>query len=115
MTEQTGSGPVKPMPDLETFMGLIERSPDYDQLTDPQYLERELFTRLADHADPLWREIGQQLRDGQMGVRRLAEVDAYWEHLQRELAGQEDNFRRAAAAAKAALEDVRDERRGRDE
>ena len=108
-----GGGPEEPMPDLDTLMRLVERSPDHRQIADPQSSERQLFARLADHADPMWREIGQQLRDGQMGVRRIAEVEAYWDHLQQELARQRDSFRRAVAATKAALEAAEAEQRER--
>lgn len=105
------SGPEERMPDLDTFMRLIERSPEHDRLADPQVLERQLFARLAEHADPMWREIGQQLRDGQMDVRQIAEVAVYWDHLLKELASQRDSFHRAVIATREALEAAEAERR----
>lgn len=116
MSEHTAeNGPEGRVPDLDTFMRLIARSPDRDRLADPQALERQLFARLAEHDDPMWREVGQQLRGGQMDVRRVAEVGAYWDHLLSELVRQRDSFHRAVAATREALEAAEAERSGQDE
>jgi hypothetical protein len=38
---------------------------------------------MADHNDPLVREMGKQLRDGEVTPQQLLSVPQYWEALQR--------------------------------
>jgi hypothetical protein len=81
------------VPDLDTLAGLLEQSSYASAVTDPGQLQHQMFALLADNEDPMWREIGQQLRDGRMSLRQVAEVDAYWQHVAGDVDEQHDAFR----------------------
>ncbi|HEY8452842.1 MAG: hypothetical protein FWJ70_14150 [Micromonosporaceae bacterium] len=104
----------EPVPDLQSLLRLIDRSAHRDQLADAQSRRRLVFEALANHADPMWREIGEQLRDGRMGIRDVLRVQAYWDKVQQGLAEHGDEFRRAMIDAKEQLEREEAERRERE-
>ena len=87
------------MPDLDELLTMLEQSSS-DRLSDPESGRRELFGLLAESDDPMWREIGQQLRDGQMSPRQILQVDAYWQHVERGLVAHQEDFRQAVEAVR---------------
>lgn len=106
-------GRDEPLPDLESLMALINRSDYRDAIADVQGRRQRVFQTLADSDDPMWREIGEQLRDGRMGIRDVMRVDAYWEKVQQGLAERQEEFRDAVLDAKSQLEAEEEQRRGR--
>jgi hypothetical protein len=104
-----------PLPDLESMMRLIERSAYRDQIADVRGRRQRVFEALAASEDPMWREIGEQLRDGRMELRDVTRVGAYWEKVQQGLAEHREDFRRAVLDAKEQLEQEEAERRGREQ
>jgi hypothetical protein len=91
----------EPPTDLGTLIGLLAGSPWYVGLADPERRRSRLYEALARSDDPMWREIGEQLRDGQMQLRHVLQVDAYWQHLQGGIAGREDELANTVAALEA--------------
>jgi hypothetical protein len=63
-----------------------------------------LYRLLAASDDPVWREIGQQLRDGRMSLRQVVQVEQYRRHLHRGLAEHGHRFGEAVTAARSYLE-----------
>lgn len=104
----------EPVPDLASLLRLIDRSAYRDQLADVQGRRRLVFEALASHENPMWREIGEQLRDGRMEIRDVLRVQAYWEKVQQGLAEHGEEFRQAAIDAKEQLEREEAERRERE-
>lgn len=113
MTEPQDDRDREPMPDLAAMMRLIERSPYRDQIADVQGRRQRVFEALADSDDPMWREIGEQLRDGRMEIRDVLRVEAYWDKVQQGLAEHREDFRQAVIDAKDQLEREEAERRER--
>jgi hypothetical protein len=67
--------------DLAAIIRLAPGSP-YDAVVASETSRRHhLYDLLANADDPLWAEIGTQLRDGQMRLRDVWGVDAYCTHL----------------------------------
>jgi hypothetical protein len=65
---------------------------------------RRLYDLLADSDDPLWKEIGVQLRDGQMQLRDIAGVEAYGNHLIDAIAKHGNDVPTLLAQARQRLE-----------
>ncbi|WP_026931270.1 hypothetical protein [Glycomyces tenuis] len=70
----------------ERYMRLLEGTPLGEQLATSEGRRKALYDMLADHPDPLWREMGEQLKDGRMRPIDMFATPAYREHL---LAGLE--------------------------
>jgi hypothetical protein len=65
---------------------------------------RKLYELLANSDDPLWKEIGTQLRDGQMQLRDIFGVEAYGTHLIDTIEKYGRDFPAALAKAREQLE-----------
>lgn len=104
------------LPDLESIMRMIDRSAYREEVRDVPGRRRRIFEALARSDDPVWREMGEQLRDGRMELRDVARVDAYWQKVQQGLAEHGEEFRDAAAEAVQHLEQAENEQQdpGRD-
>lgn len=113
MTEPQDDREREPLPDLASMMRLIDRSAYRDQIADVPGRRQRVFEALANSDDPMWREIGEQLRDGRMEVRDVLRVEAYWEKVQQGLAEHQEDFRQAVVDAKEQLEQEEAERRER--
>lgn len=68
-------------PDIERLLGRLERTPLGERLSDPAKRQAELYDLLASHPDPLWREMGGQLKDGQMRASDVFATPAYHDRL----------------------------------
>lgn len=75
----------------------------YADLLDPQRRRDLLFRMMADSGDPMWREIGQSLRDGSMGLRDILRVEAYREKVETGLATHAEHFHQSLHDATEAL------------
>lgn len=104
-----------PPPDLDSLSDLLDQSSYGGATTSPEELQQRMFEQLAGSDDPMWREIGQQLRDGQMSLRHVLQVDAYWQHVVSGLDEHQEAFRGTVAAVQAQLEaEQADRRRAQD-
>lgn len=101
--------PHPPLPDPSVLQRLLESSPRYSELADPDTRRRHVFDALANSDDPMWREIGQQLRDGRLRPRDLLGIDAYAEKIQQGLAANAEQFHANMAEAAAELQAEQDE------
>jgi hypothetical protein len=104
--------PADDPPDLESMMELVERSAYHDLFGDQRSRRRRFFDALAASDDPMWREIGNELRDGRIALRDVLGVGAYREQVERGFAENQEAFQEALAQAKEQLE-REDERRDR--
>ncbi|GAB4005726.1 hypothetical protein GCM10029992_54440 [Glycomyces albus] len=53
-------------PGVEELLGRLEQTPLGERLSTPAKRQAELYDLLASHPDPLWREMGEQLKSGKM-------------------------------------------------
>jgi hypothetical protein len=67
----------------EDILAKVELTSYGDLLHDDQRRRHELYKMMADSADPMLREMGEQLRDGLLTPRQLLSVPEYWETLRR--------------------------------
>jgi hypothetical protein len=70
-----------PAANLAAVMRLAADGPYADVIAHETIRRRHVYDSLANSEDPLWAEIGTQLRDGQMELRDIWEVDAYSTHV----------------------------------
>jgi hypothetical protein len=91
-------------PDHPTGIGPLLAALDDDPLAREMAAPAQLYDLLARSDDPVWREIGQQLRDGRMDLRDVVQVEAYRRHLHRELTQHEHRFGDVISAARSYLE-----------
>lgn len=68
-------------PDIDELLAKIERSPLGPLLQDEQAANRMMFEAMTRSDDKVVREMGQQLRDGEIGLQDLGDVPAYREAL----------------------------------
>jgi hypothetical protein len=66
---------------LATIMRLAPDSAYGDLVTHETRRRHKLYELLADSDDPMWKEIGTQLRDGQMQLHEIFRIEAYASHL----------------------------------
>jgi hypothetical protein len=90
--------------DLAAIMRLAPGSEYGDLVAHETFRRRKLYELLANSDDPLWKEIGTQLRDGQMQPRDMLGVDAYRTHLVESLEKHGGDFGTALAKARDELE-----------
>ena len=83
MTDHADGEPtdVTATADLAAIMRLAPDSEYADLIAHESSRRRTLYELLANSDDPLWKEIGTQLRDGQMQPRDIGGVEAYRTHL----------------------------------
>lgn len=67
--------------DPDRLVRRLEGTPLGDRLDSRDKRRTALFDMLANHNDPMWREIGQQLKSGQMTTTDLLTTPAYRQHL----------------------------------
>lgn len=67
--------------DPERLVQRLQGTPLGDRLDSPDKRRTALFDMLATHKDPMWREIGQQLKNGQMKPTDLLATPVYRQHL----------------------------------
>jgi rubrerythrin len=67
--------------DPEGLVRRLQGTPLGERLDSRDKRRRALFDMLANHKDPMWREIGQQLKNGQMKPTDLLTTPAYRQHL----------------------------------
>jgi hypothetical protein len=96
--------------DLAAVMRLAADGPYGAAIASETSRRRLLYDLLANSADPLWKEIGTQLRDGQMQVRDVFEVDEYNTHL---IDAIDKHSRDFPAALARTREDLEADRRAR--
>jgi hypothetical protein len=70
-------------PSVRDILSKFEQTADGWLLHDTVARRHRLARMMAEHDDPVMREMGEQLRDGHATPRRLASVPEYWETLQR--------------------------------
>lgn len=68
-------------PDLDELRQTMEDHSANEILSDKHERRRLLYEMLADHDDPMLKEMGQQLRDGQMTLMDLANTSVYRDHM----------------------------------
>lgn len=68
---------------VEELLAEVERTSAGELLGDEERRRHLLAMMLAEHTDPIVREIGQQWRDGVATLRQLVSVPEYWETLRR--------------------------------
>lgn len=67
--------------DPEGLVRRLQGTPLGERLDSRDKRRGALFDMLANHKDPMWREIGQQLKSGQMKPTDLLTTPAYRQHL----------------------------------
>ncbi|MBM7785038.1 hypothetical protein [Tenggerimyces flavus] len=90
--------------DLAAIMRLAPDSPYGELIADDTSRRRTLYELLAESDDPLWKEIGTQLRDGQLGPRGIFEVEAYRTHVVDTIAKLGGDFPALLAKTREELE-----------
>ena len=65
----------------EKYMALMGHTELGQRLATPAGRRAALYDMLANHPDPLWREMGEQLKTGRMRPSDMFAVPAYREHL----------------------------------
>lgn len=93
-----------PTANLAALMRLAADTEYAELIADETSRRRKLYELLADSDDPLWREIGTQLRDGQMQLRDVLGVDAYTTHLIDAIDKHGSGFPTALAETRECLE-----------
>jgi hypothetical protein len=89
---------------LAAIMRLAPDSEHGDLVAHETFRRRKLYELLANSDDPMWKEIGTQLRDGQMQVRDVFGVEAYGAHLVDAIDQHGREFPAALAKARDELE-----------
>lgn len=77
MTSENDATP----PDLEELRRTLSQHPAAVDLGDKHERRRLLYDLLAGHDDPMFKEMGQQLRDNQMTLLDIANTSVYREHV----------------------------------
>ena len=90
--------------DLAAIMRIAPDSQYADLIAHESLRRRTLYELLAASDDPLWKEIGTQLRDGQMQLRDIGGVEAYRTHLIDAIDEHGSDFPTALAKAREELE-----------
>ncbi len=90
--------------DLSAIMRLGPDSQHGDLIAHETLRRRTLYEALANSDDPMWKEIGTQLRDGQMQPRDVFGVDAYRSHFIDTIDKHGRDFPTALAKAREELE-----------
>ena len=114
MTDQPVAGEPADVAETATanLAAILRLAPDSPYLAvaaNETSRRRRLYELLADSDDPLWAEIGTQLRDGQMRLRDIWGVDAYCTHLNDAIDEHGGDFPSALAKTREHLEaDQRD-------
>ncbi len=62
---------------VEEVLGKIDQSPIGEMLRDEQAMERMIFDLMARSEDSVVREMGIELREGNITMRGLADIPAY--------------------------------------
>lgn len=65
----------------EKYVHLMANTELGKKLATPAGRRAALYDMLAQHPDPTWREMGEQMRNGQMRPSDLFAIPAYREHL----------------------------------
>ena len=96
---------------VSNLLAKFEQTSDGWLLHDSVSRRRRLAELMAEHNDPLVREMGKQLRDGQATPQQLLSVPQYWEALQQGVANlAETNLDEVESQVDDVLERERDER-----
>jgi hypothetical protein len=90
--------------DLAAIMRLAPDSQYGDIIAHETSRRRLLYDLLANSDDPLWKEIGEQLRDGQMRPQDVFEVDEYRTRLIEAIDEHGRDFPAALAKTREQLE-----------
>lgn len=109
MTDKTAAGAPADVAETATanlaaILRLAPDSPYHAVVASETGRRSHLYDLLADSDDPLWAEIGTQLRDGQMRLRDIWGVDAYCTHLVDAIDRHHSDFPAALAKAREDLE-----------
>ncbi|WP_100443975.1 hypothetical protein [Glycomyces xiaoerkulensis] len=67
--------------DPERVLRGLEGTPLGERLSTPRQRQEELYDLMAAHEDPLWREMGEQLKSGAMTLSDALATPAYRDHL----------------------------------
>ena len=67
--------------DIDGIRAAMADAPEFDGLQDTATRRHQLYQLIAEHPDPLWREIGQQLRDGQLRPTEVLSIPEYRDQL----------------------------------
>lgn len=76
------SGPKREQPSVEEVLAKIEQSPLGPLLRDEKAAERMMFDLMTRSDDEVVREMGRELREGNITLRGLGDIPAYREALQ---------------------------------
>jgi hypothetical protein len=90
--------------DLAAIMRLAPDSPYGELIASETSRRRVLYDLLANSDDPLWKEMGEQLRDGQMRPRDVFGVEEYSTHIFDSLDERARDLPAALAKAREELE-----------
>lgn len=93
--------------DVERIRAAVAASPELAELADASTRRRRFYEVVAENPDPIWREIGQQLRDGRLRPSEVLSVPEYRERLR---AGMADGLTRLTQAVGALEEHLRADR-----
>jgi hypothetical protein len=109
MTDQPARGEPADVAEAATanLAAIMRLAPDSeygDLIAHETNRRRKLYELLANSDDPVWKEIGTQLRDGQMQVRDVFGVEAYGTHLIDAISKHRSDFPAALANARDELE-----------
>jgi hypothetical protein len=109
MTDQPAAGEPAEVTEtasanLAAIIRLAPGSPYETVVASETSRRRYLCDLLANADDPLWAEIGTQLRDGQMRLRDIWAVDAYNTHLMDAIDKHGGDFPEALAKTRKDLE-----------
>jgi len=100
--------------DAERFLDAIHRGPYGEQMRDASWRRSQLYDMLSGSRDPLWREIGEQLRSGVMTLSDILRVESYRQHMFEGLAANGDAFVEGMRDIQQELERQADEHERRD-
>src|SRR5690606_25864834 len=91
------------VPALDELRELLADSKYAAAATDPQRHHARLYKMLSEHKNPIWREIGEQLRDGKMRLDQVLGAEAYREVFFTGLRENRETFVDSLRAAKGHL------------
>lgn len=95
-----------PMDKIERLTALAAQHPKLQAAADPANRHAKLYRMLASHPDPMWREIGSQLRDGKMTLREMYANAEYRKHVHKGMKANREKLGSAIDAALKRLEET---------
>lgn len=81
MNQESTHDDHQPRDKPEKYLRLLDNTKLGEQLSTPAGRRTALYDMLAGHPDPMWREMGEQMRNGQMRPADIFGVPAYREHV----------------------------------